>query len=420
MHTLLIHQAFTTPTDAGGTRHYELAQCVIANGDRFTVVASDFGYLSAKRTTGSISGHEEIVDGIRVLRVATSRSSHGGLAGQLLAFLTFASSSLIAGLRVRDVDVVLATTPPIFQAVSAWLVAAIRRRPLILEIRDLWPEFIIDMGKLKNPVVIAVARWLERFLYKRANSFIVNSPAYVDYLESKGVERSRITLVSNGVSPEMFAKDADVARRARDIRTRFGLEGKFVAMYAGAMGPANDLETLIDAAEALRGDERIHIVLVGDGKQRKYLETEVRDRRLTNVTFAGPQSKVDMRAFLSAADVCVATLQNIAMFRMTYPNKVFDYLAAGKPVVLAIDGVIREVVDRAEAGIFVTPGDAGALAGAIARLAADPQSGIAMGRRGQDYVRQHFNRRDHGELFTSVLRRALDRPPRARPATRVH
>jgi glycosyltransferase involved in cell wall biosynthesis len=406
VHTLLIHQAFTTPTDAGGTRHYELAQCVIANGDRFTVVASDFGYLSAKRTTGSITGHEEIVDGIRVLRVATSRSSHGGLVGQLLAFLTFASSSLVAGLRVRDVDVVLATTPPIFQAVSAWLIAAIRRRPLVLEIRDLWPEFIIDMGKLTNPVVIAIARWLERFLYKRADSFIVNSPAYVDYLDGKGVERARITLVSNGVSPEMFTKDGDVARRVGDIRARFSLEGKFVAMYAGAMGPANDLETLLDAAEALLGDERIHIVLVGDGKRRKYLEAQARGRRLSNVTFAGPQSKVDMRVFLSAADVCVATLQNIAMFRMTYPNKVFDYLAAGKPVVLAIDGVIREVVERAEAGTFVPPGDARTLAEAIARLAADPQRGIEMGQRGREYVRKNFNRRDHGELFTSALRRA--------------
>ena len=195
-----------------------------------------------------------------------------------------------------------------------------------------------------------------------------------------------------------------------------------MAMYAGAMGPANDLETLLNAAEALLSNERIQIVLVGDGKQRKHLETQARDRHLSNVTFAGPQSKVDMRAFLSAADVCVATLQNIAMFRMTYPNKVFDYLAAGKPVVLAIDGVIREVVERAEGGIFVTPGDARAIAGAIAQLAADPQRGIEMGRRGRDYVRKHFNRRDHGELFTSVLRGAYDRTSSAIgvSATRAH
>jgi len=406
VHTLLIHQAFTTPSDAGGTRHYELAQCVIARGDRFSVVASDFGYLSAKHIAGSVTGREEVVDGIRVLRVATSRSAHRGLAGQLLSFLTFAASSLVAGLRVRNVDVVLATTPPIFQAVTAWLVASLRRRPLILEIRDLWPEFIIDMGKLRNPVIIAVARRLERFLYRKADSFIVNSPAYVGYLESKGVPRDRIALVPNGVSPDMFADDADVARDADTLRARYGLTGKFVAMYAGAMGPANDLEVLLDAAAELRDDERIQIVLVGDGKQRMLLEANAHARSLRNVTFAGPQSKGDMRTFLHAADVCVATLQNIAMFRMTYPNKVFDYLAAARPVVLGIDGVIRDVVERAQGGLFVNPGDSRALAQAIRQLASEPDRCREMGERGRAYVREHFNRRDHGELFTSVLRSA--------------
>ena len=415
VHTLLIHQAFTTPADAGGTRHYELAQRVIANGDRFSVVASDFGYLSAKRTAGSLTGREEIVDGIRVLRVATSRSMHRGIAGQLLSFLTFASSSLFAGLRVRNVDVVLATTPPIFQAVTAWLIAAVRRRPLILEIRDLWPEFIIDMGKLRNPLAISVARRLERFLYDHADSFIVNSPAYVGYLEAKGIERQKITLIPNGVSPEMFdANEPNVVAAAREIRLRYGLQDKFVAMYAGAMGPANDLDVLLAAAERLRDNERIHIVLVGDGKTRKQLEASVRARGLSNVTFVGPQSKTDMRAFLEAADVCVATLQNIAMFRMTYPNKVFDYLAAGRPVVLGIDGVIRDVVERAEGGVFVSPGDPVALADAIDRLAGDPDACRQMGARGRDYVRRHFNRRDHGELLTAVLRRAS----RPRPSSK--
>jgi glycosyltransferase involved in cell wall biosynthesis len=408
-HTLLIHQAFTAPSDAGGTRHYELARRVIANGDRFSVVASDFGYLSAKHVAGSLTGRKEVIDGIQVLRVATSRSMHRGIAGQLLSFLTFASSSLVAGLRVRDVDVVLATTPPIFQAVTAWLVAAMRRRPLILEIRDLWPEFIIDMGRLRNPLAIAIARRLERFLYTRADDFIVNSPAYVGYLEDKGIDRRRITLIPNGVSPEMFAEDADIAGAAQDIRAHYGLADKFVAMYAGAMGPANDLGVLLDAAEMLRDDERIHVVLVGDGKTRKQLQSVARDRALTNVTFTGSKSKSEMRAVLGAADVCVATLQNIAMFRMTYPNKVFDYLAAGRPVVLAIDGVIREVVEDARAGLFAPPGDARALAEAIRELERDPSRCREMGCRGREYVRSRFNRRDHGELFTTVLRRVASR-----------
>jgi len=414
-HTLLIHQAFTTPDDAGGTRHYELARHVIEHGDRFSVVTSDFGYLSAKRTPGSLTGREEMVDGIRVLRVATSRTMHRGMAGQLLSFVTFATSSLVAGLRVRDVDVVLATTPPIFQAVTAWLVAALRRRPMILEIRDLWPEFIIAMEKLRNPDAIAAARWLERFLYRRADHFIVNSPAYVAYLEGKGIKPASITLIPNGVSPEMFVAGVDAVDAAASIRARHGLTDKFVAMYAGAMGPANDLDVLLEAASLLRDDESIHIVLVGDGKARRQLEAAARARSLENVTFAGPQTKVDMRAFLGAADVCVATLQNIAMFRMTYPNKVFDYLAAGRPVVLAIDGVIRDVVERAAGGVFVRPGDARGLADAIRGLSADPDRCREMGCCGRDYVRRNFDRRDHGELFTALLRRMASARPSGRP-----
>jgi glycosyltransferase involved in cell wall biosynthesis len=405
MHTLLIHQGFTTPTDAGGTRHYELAQCAIAKGDRVSVVSSDFGYLSGRRQSGLVAGREEVVDGIHVFRVATSRSLHGGLVGQLLSMLTFAGASLLAGLRVRDVDVVLATSPPIFQAVTAWLIAMIKRRPLILEIRDLWPEFIIDMGKLKNPLIISAARALERFLYRRADAFIVNSPAYVDYLTKKGIDPATISLIPNGVDPEMFGAGPDLSPRAAAIRTRFGLCDKFIVMYAGVMGPANDLGVLLDAAAEVNDDPRIHVVLVGDGKARKQLEAYAQQRGLVNVTFAGPQSKNDMRAFLQVADVCVATLQNIAMFRLTYPNKVFDYLAAARPVVLAIDGVIRQVVDDARAGIFVPPGDPHAIAGAIRELANDQERGREMGRRGREYVKQRFNRRDHGELFTSVLRR---------------
>jgi len=322
-----------------------------------------------------------------------------------VSMLSFAGASLLAGLRVREVDVVLATSPPIFQAVTAWLIAMIKRRPLILEIRDLWPEFIIDMGKLKNPLIISAARGLERFLYRRADSFIVNSPAYVDYLTRKGIDPATISLIPNGVDPEMFGDGPDLSARAAAIRSRLGLSEKFIVMYAGVMGPANDLGVLLDAAAELNADPRIQVVLVGDGKARRQLEAYAQQRGLVNVTFAGPQSKNDMRAFLQVADVCVATLQNIAMFRLTYPNKVFDYLAAARPVVLAIDGVIRQVVDDARAGIFVPPGDPHAIAAAIRELANDQDRGREMGRRGREYVKQRFNRRDHGEVFTTVLRR---------------
>jgi glycosyltransferase involved in cell wall biosynthesis len=408
MHTLLIHQAFTTPNDAGGTRHYELARHVVGNGGHISVVTGDFGYLSGARYTQKAVGDEN-VDGIRVLRAATTKSLHGGLFAQLLSLLSFSATSFLTALRVRDIDVVMGTSPPIFQAVTACAVAAIRRRPFLLEIRDLWPEFIIDMGKLRNPIVIRASRWLERFLYRRADRLLVNSPAYVDYLAEMGVPRDRISFIPNGVDPAMFSNDAASGAAAAEIRRRFALDGKFVVLYSGAMGPANDLGVLLDAAQVLRGDERIHFLLVGGGKECARLEARASELALPNVTFAGVQPKELMRGFLESADLCVATLQNIAMFRMTYPNKVFDYLAAGKPVALAIDGVIRHVVEEAKAGLFVQPGSPRALADVVLELAADPKRAAAMGARGRTYVSRHFNRAQHAAEFLTLLRETAAR-----------
>lgn len=400
MHVLLIHQGFASPNEPGGTRHFELARRAIDYGHQFTVIASDFSYFLGKSATHlPRMTTEEMVEGIRVIRAYTYPSLHGSFFKQLLSFISFAVTSFIAAVRVRKIDLVMGTSPPIFQAVSAWLVAALRRRPLLLEIRDLWPEFIIDMGKLKSPLAIRISRWLEFFLYRRASHLLVNSPAYVDYLIEKGVPSAKITLIANGVDPAMFDPSAD----GIEVRRRLNLDGRFVVVYAGAMGPANDLEILLDAAAELRRDPRFFFLLVGDGKLRKHLQAKAETLHLENVTFAGAQPKQEMRHFLASADTCVAILQNIRMFQMTYPNKVFDYMAAGRPILLAIDGVIREVVEAAQAGIYVPPGDPKALADALHYLADHPEERREMCRRGRLYVEEKFNRARQSRQFISLL-----------------
>jgi glycosyltransferase involved in cell wall biosynthesis len=187
------------------------------------------------------------------------------------------------------------------------------------------------------------------------------------------------------------------------VREKFGLEGKFVVTYAGAMGLANDLDTLLRAADRLRDDPAIHLLLVGDGKERPHLEARAQALRLSNVTFAGAQPKCRVPDFLAASDACVATLKNIPMFRTTYPNKVFDYMAAGRPTILAIDGVIRKVIEAAGGGIFVPPGDDAALAGAVQLLHKDSQQAQAMGAAARDYVKRHFHRDQQAEQLATLL-----------------
>lgn len=400
MHTLLIHQAFCIPGEAGGTRHFELAKHAVADGQRFTVIASRVSYLTGKVVDQQVESEWDN-QGVNVIRVYSPQRVYRGFAWRIWSFLVFTLSALWGALRVRDVDVVMGTTPPIFQTVSSWLVARLRRVPFLLEVRDLWPEFAVDMGLLRNRLLIRLARWFELWLYRRADHIVVNSPAYRDYIVKKGVPAEKITLIPNGVDTSMF----DPTAMGAQIRAKWAAPGQFVVTYAGALGIANDIPTILRAARRLKNRKDIVFWIVGDGAERPRLEALASEWGLDNVRFTGPQPKAMMKDVLAASDACVATLLNIPMFRTTYPNKVFDYMAAGRPVVLAIDGVIRDVVEAAGGGLFVPPGDDEKLAEAILDLHADPEKASRMGKLGRRYVTEHFSRCKHGREFALLLRR---------------
>ena len=402
MHVLLIHQAFVSPAEAGGTRHFELGQNLLKKGHRFTIVASDVSYLTGKSMIEQKKWiTEQNFQGIRILRAYTYPSVHSNFVWRVFSFLSFMVSSVFAGLKAGPVDLVMGTSPPIFQAVSAWLIALLRRRPFLLEIRDLWPEFAVDMGVLTNPLLIKLSRWLEKFLYAQADHILVNSPAYRDYISKKNIPSRKISLIANGVDPALFNANIN----GTEIRNELGLTDCFVVTYAGALGMANDIGTVLRAANRLRNHDTIRFLLVGDGKERLNLEKTAHEMKLNNVVFTGSRPKTDMPMILAGSDACLAIIMDIPMFRTPYPNKVFDYMAAEKPTILAIDGVIRNVIENAHGGIFVKPGDDEALAAAVLRLQSEPDTVKAMGSAARDYVVKHFNRNDQAEEFVKLVNR---------------
>ena len=399
MHILLIHQAFTSHDEPGGTRHWELARHMVQKGHRFTVITSNTIYFTGNHTTtqkGLVT--EQDLDGVRILRTYTYPSLHRSFLHRLASLICFMVTSLFAVRRVGPVDVVIGTSPSLFQAASAWLIALLYRRPFLLEIRDLWPEFAIDLGILKNPLLIVLSRYLARFLYKRSTHLLVNSPAYRDYLIAKGMRKEKVSLIANGVDLDMFS-------HKKEIGNAFALKGKFVIAYTGALGYANDIDTIIRAATRLRNEQRIHFFLVGDGMERHRLEERVQTLALSNITFAGAQPKARIPDILASSDACVATLRDIPTFRTTYPNKVFDYMAAGRPTILAIDGVIRQVVEAAKGGLFVPPGDDASLAEAVRFLSQNPLRARTMGARARAYVVRHFNRHQQARQFAKLVQR---------------
>jgi len=405
VHILLIHQAFAALDEPGGTRHHELARYLVGRGHKVTIIASPVSYLTGSPSAfgGGVGGE----GGIRIVRAYTYRALHKSFVHRIFSFFSFMASSFFAGLGVKNVDLVWGTSPPIFQGVTAWLLARLKHVPFLFEVRDLWPTFAIAVGVLKNPTLIKMSLWLERFLYRHADQVVVNSPGYVAHVSGRGAQR--VELVPNGADPQMF----DPADRGTGFRSANRLGGKFVVLYAGAHGMSNDLGVALEAAKILQDvlvRSEVMVIFLGDGKEKPALQKQAAEMGLSNVLFLPPIPKAEMATALAGADACLAILKPIEEYKTTYPNKVFDYMAAGRPVVLAIDGVIRQVVESAHCGVFSQPGDPAALAQAIRQLAADRAASRQMGLAGHAYLEQHFSRSAVAEKLAGIMEALLSQP----------
>ena len=403
MHILLLHQAFASIHEAGGTRHDEMARFLVEQGHRVTIIASPVSYLTGRKSDAPAPAAQEMdPEGLTVLRTYTYSTLHISFAHRIFAFLTFMVSSFTTGLKIKHVDLVWGPSPPIFQTMSAWLLARIKRVPFLLEIRDLWPDFAVAVGVLRNPLLIRISYWLESFLYRHADEIIVNSPGFIANITSKGARQ--VSLVPNGADPRMFEPDdsGEIFRREHQ------LEDKIVFLYAGAHGMSNDLDVILEASQRLKRRPEIAFVLVGDGKEKPRLMQKAVDMDLTNLVFLPPYPKLEMTKVLAAADACIAILKPIPMYATVYPNKVFDYMAAGKPVLLAIDGVIRDVVEEVNAGIPVTPGNAVELAEAACSLADQPDLRHQMGRNGRAYIERSFDRVVLARQLEAIMQNLVD------------
>jgi glycosyltransferase involved in cell wall biosynthesis len=387
MHILLIHQAFVSLSEPGGTRHHELARFLVEKGHRITVIASQVSYLTGRKNSDHnpwIMKQED--QGITILRVYTYPALHRSFFHRLLSFFSFMFSSFFAGMQVHNIDLVWGTSPPIFQAVTAWLVARLKGAKCVFEVRDLWPDFAVAVGVLNQPVIIRASRWLERFLYRHADRVLINSPGFADHVKARGARK--VDLVPNGSDPRMF----DPNDNGLEFKQKYRLSANFIVLYAGAHGLSNDLGVVLDAARLIQDRHEVIFVFLGDGKEKTALLHRAEEMELKNVLFIPPLPKLEIPSAMAAADACIAILKPIPLFSTVYPNKVFDYMAAGKPVILAINGAIREVIEGVDAGIPVEPGNAKAIAQAVIQLADHPSLGKEMGSRGRNYIETYFNR----------------------------
>ncbi|MFI5212903.1 MAG: glycosyltransferase family 4 protein [Gemmatimonadales bacterium] len=405
MRVLLIHQAAALRGEPGGTRHIELAMELGKSGDQVVIVTASRNYLTATAR----AGNAPLPPGVALVSAYATPGLHRSFLTRAIGFAAFACTSFIAGLRVKDVDVVWGTSPPITQAATALMIARLRRRPFVFEVRDLWPDFAVDLGVLRSGVIVALARWLERLLYRRADALIINSPGFRDHLVARGADPARVHLVPNGTDVAMFQPSS----RGAALRATWGARpDDFVVVYAGAHGTANDLGTVLEAAARLSDRPQVRLVLIGDGKEKPTLIAAARARGLDNVQFQPAVAKEAMPDVLAASDACIAILRAIPRLATTYPNKVFDYMAAGRPTVLAIDGPIRDVIEACQGGLWVPSGNAEALAEAVRRLDGGRDEARHMGERARAHVERQFDRGPITGKLREVLASTLRTPGR--------
>jgi glycosyltransferase involved in cell wall biosynthesis len=361
MQILYLHQFFITRAGVGGTRSYEFARRFVARGHRVRMVTAGDGHST--------------VDGIDVVGVPGAYSDYMSATAssdreRMLAFGRFAASGTAAALRGPRPDVIYATSPPLTIAVPALAAAARWRAPLVLEVRDLWPEAPIQMGALDNPRLQRQARSLEREAYKRARRVIALSPGIRDGVIGAEVPAGKVILVPN-------ASDLDLFRPAAPPE-------RFLVSYFGTMGEANDLSLAIEAARLLPD---MPFVLMGDGKRRAELEGSAPP----NVSFPGAAASKDEVAALAArSGVCLTFFKDVPVLATNSPNKLFDTFAAGRPAIVNMDGWMRQLVEDNDAGFYVR--DAADLAQKLAWLRAHPEEVERIGRNGRALAEREFGR----------------------------
>ena len=409
LHILFLSDNFPPETNAPATRLHEHAREWIALGHRVTVVTGAPNFPEGKVYPGYENRlyQRENIDGIDVVRVKTYISANRGFAGRILDYLSFMVSGGIAAMFQERPDVVVATSPQFFTSVAGWAVAALRRRPFVFELRDLWPDSIQAVGAMRAPLALRALEKLELFLYRRASRVVSVTRSFRDNLGRRGIDREKVAVVRNGVDLSRYAPQPRDAALAREL----GVEGKFVVGYLGTHGMAHALHRVVEAATMLRHRSDSHFLFVGAGAARDSLVQQARELGLTNISFHASVSKDVMPRVWSLCDLGLVHLKREELFTTVIPSKIFECFGMGVPVLFAgPSGEGAGIVAEHGAGVVVPAEDPSALCEAVTRLAQDPTE-LARLSAAARAAAPAFDRRMGARRMADVLLRAASRLP---------
>lgn len=389
MKVIYFHQHFSTPKGSAGIRSYEMARRLLARGHQVTMVCGSYGGGETGLSQPFVGGRRRgVVDGMDIIEFDLAYSNADGFVKRGLTFVKFALRSI--GLAFTEqYDVLFATTTPLTAGIPGIFARWLRGKPFVFEVRDLWPELPRAMGVIRNPLVLWAMGVLEWASYRSAHRLVGLSPGIVEGIANRGAPRDRIAPVPNGCDLGIFAGEAQPWRPAQVRAT------DLMAVFAGTHGMANGLDAVLNAAAELkrRGREDIKLVLIGQGKLKTGLQARAVREDLDNVVFHDPVNKTKLAGLMAATDLGLQILANVpAFYYGTSPNKFFDYIAAGLPVLNNYPGWLAKMITENRCGFTVPPDNPVAFTDALEQAAADRDALKAMGQRGRALAEAQFDR----------------------------
>lgn len=408
MHILFLTHYFPPEVNAPASRTFESARRWVRDGHQVTVLTCVPNHPSGIVYPGYSNRRLwrwDEREGIRILRVFTLLSANKGVLRRMFNFLSyFVSAVLLCGLA-RHVDLVVSTSPQFFCGLAGYPISRLKRRPWVLEIRDLWPDSISAVGAIRQKGALSALTAIESFMYRNADHVVPVTQAFKEHIAGRGVPREAITVITNGADLETYSPQP----KDNALRAELGLAEAFVVSYVGTHGMAHSLETVLYAAQQLGDDSGVMFLLVGGGAEREKLLALKQGMGLKNVIMLPQQEKAKIPAYLAASDACVVLLRNTPLFKTVIPSKMFEAMAVQRPIILGVLGESRRIVEEGRCGLCIEPENPQQLAQACLRLKSDPALCATLGENGRRLTEQRYNRESLAMSYKGVLERVAAR-----------
>lgn len=401
MRLLFITDNFPPEVNAPATRTYEHCKEWVSNGVDVTVITCAPNFPQGKVYEGyknKLFSTEE-VDGIKVVRVWSYITSNEGFLKRTLDYISFAKTSFFAGLFIKT-DIIVATSPQFFVALSGRWLSFFKRKPWVMEVRDLWPESIKTVGAMKEGFLFRYLEKLELSLYRSARKVITVTDSFKLNLVERGIDKSKISVVKNGANLELY----DSSKRDDLLKKELNLKDKFVLGYIGTHGLAHKLDFIINCAQDV-DDEQVHFLFVGSGATKKSIEQQAEKQKLQNVSFIDPIEKKDVWRYISILDAMIVPLKRSELFKTVIPSKIFETSAMEVPILLGVDGEARSIIDHYHAGLFFEPENKESFLNALNQIKSDKKFMIDL-KAGCKRLAKDFDRKKLAAKMLAELKAA--------------